>query len=240
MNEKTYLTHYLKNRKKWDGGNIEADNWKEAEDKVDAIKNSLAVDGELVEDLVEKYLGEDRESSIKSKQAQFKSMGFKFHPKWEEFVKKNYQIIKKEEDKIKKYMSSMMSSAQKKYYKSNMEDLLSKVTDLWGSMSESALPAGFEDFGFDVDDTKPAKKDEGVLPDDIQRGSIVKIGKFKWEVFKRTGTYSAWGYKHPSKKRKAYEITSVGKGNFEVWQTGGSGQRLKSKPEVTGKLKKIK
>lgn len=189
---------------------------------------------------LKKYLKEDRESSVKSRQAQFKSMGFKFYPKWEEFVKKNYQIIKKEEDKIKKYMSSMMSSAQKKYYKSNMEDLLSQVTDLWSSMSESALPPGFDDFGFDVDDTPPAKQDKNILPDDIQRGSIVKIGKFKWEVFKRTGTYSAWGYKYPSKKRKAYEIVSTGNGEFEVWQTGGSGQRLKNKPEVKGKLKKIK
>lgn len=103
---------------------------------------------------------------------------------------------------------------------------------------ESALPAGFDGFGFDTDDeTFVPKKDLNKLPDSVQRDVVVKIGKFKWLVFRRVTDYTAWAYKHPSAKRKAYEISSIGKGNFEVWQTGGSGQKLKSKPEETGKIK---
>jgi hypothetical protein len=101
-------------------------------------------------------------------------------------------------------------------------------------IKESALPPGFD--GFDVDDEPAKTKDNNKLPNDIQRGTIVKI-RSKWEVFKRVSDYTAWVYKYPTKKRKAYELVSTGKGNFEVWQTGGSGQRLKDKPEEKGKLK---
>ena len=108
-------------------------------------------------------------------------------------------------------------------------------------INESALPPGFDDFGFDTEEPAPAvKKDKNKLPDDIQRGSVVKIGRFKWEVFRRVSDYTAWAYKSPSAKRKAYEIVSIGNGNFEVWETGGSGQRLKNKPEVKGSLKESK
>jgi hypothetical protein len=103
---------------------------------------------------------------------------------------------------------------------------------------ESALPPGFD--GFDNMDAEPLgvpKVDLNKLPDTVQRDVVVKIGKTKWLVFRRPSDYTAWAYKHPSAKRKGYEIVSIGKGNFEVWQTSGGGDRLKKKPEVTGKIK---
>ena len=106
-------------------------------------------------------------------------------------------------------------------------------------LKESALPPGFEGFG--DDETKSSKNTASLnkidaLPAEVVRGTIVKVKSSKWEVFRRLSDYTAWAYKHPSKKRKAYEIVSIRKGVFEVWQTGGSGQRLKSKPEIVGKM----
>jgi hypothetical protein len=100
----------------------------------------------------------------------------------------------------------------------------------------SSLPPGFD--GFDnVEPLGLPKIDLNKLPDSVQRDTVVKIGKFKWLVFRRATDYTAWAYKHPSAKRKGYEIASAGKGNFEVWQTSGGGERMKNKPEVTGKIK---
>ena len=36
-----------------------------------------------------------------------------------------------------------------------------------------------------------------------------------------------------------YELSCVGGNDFEVWQTGGSGQKLKKKPDAKGKAKKL-
>jgi hypothetical protein len=75
----------------------------------------------------------------------------------------------------------------------------------------------------------------------IDRGSIVKVGKFKWEVFKKVDDYNYWAYKGGTAKKKAYLVNAIDHdGNFEVWQTGGSGQKLKDKPEVSGKMTIIK
>jgi hypothetical protein len=107
-------------------------------------------------------------------------------------------------------------------------------------IKESALPAGFEGFGDDeVQPKGKAKKDPAsvIIPNEVTRDSIVKIKNTKWLVFRRLSDYTCWAYKYPSKKRKLYELVSTGdKNKFEVWNTGGSGQRLKKKPEVTGKL----
>ena len=95
---------------------------------------------------------------------------------------------------------------------------------------------------FDDSEIKPEKEildNKDKVPDEIQRDSIVKVGKFKWLVFRRATDYTVWVYKYPSAKRKGYAINSIGNGKFEVWQTGGSGQRLKSKPEATGNMEII-
>jgi len=84
---------------------------------------------------LKKYIGEGREEAIKSKQSEFKNLGLTFHPKWEDFVKKNMKVIKSEEDKIKKIMNSITGQRnQNKYFKREMKDLLNKMTGLWGAM----------------------------------------------------------------------------------------------------------
>lgn len=69
-----------------------------------------------------------------------------------------------------------------------------------------------------------------------KRGDVVKIGRTKWIIFRPYGSFTALAYKHPSSHRKGYEITAHAPGSYlyEVWETGGSGQRLKDRPEVVG------
>jgi hypothetical protein len=80
-----------------------------------------------------------------------------------------------------------------------------------------------------------------LLLSDAKRGDVVKIGPTKWIIFRPQGTFIAWAYKHPSSHRKLYEIAASGRGSdlYEVWQTGGSAQRLKDKPEIVGQAEII-
>jgi hypothetical protein len=69
-----------------------------------------------------------------------------------------------------------------------------------------------------------------------KRGDIVKVGKTKWIIFRSVGSFVAWAYKHPSSHRKGYNISAHAHDSplYEVWETGGSGQKLHEKPEVVG------
>ena len=71
------------------------------------------------------------------------------------------------------------------------------------------------------------------------RGSIIQIKKSKWEVFRKIDDYTFWVYKVGTKNKKAYELSNVGGNTFEVWETGGSGQKLKDKPFIKGEANEI-
>ena len=71
----------------------------------------------------------------------------------------------------------------------------------------------------------------------LGRGDVVKIGSSKWAVYRKADDFTLWAYKWPSKKNKVYTIRpSEALGDeVEVFETGGSGQRLG--PNIaTGKL----
>lgn len=90
-------------------------------------------------------------------------------------------------------------------------------------------------FGFEPP-TDPEPPRASALLATARRGDVVQVGRTKWIVFSPVGTFQAYAYKHPSAHQKAYmiEATDRESGDFAVWQTGGSGQRLKSEPEVIG------
>lgn len=76
-----------------------------------------------------------REKAIAVMQRDFKKMGLTFHPKWEDFVKKNKSILDKETEKIRKEVSIIANKKLRdKKFQEEMRDMINKVTDLWGSM----------------------------------------------------------------------------------------------------------
>lgn len=106
---------------------------------------------------------------------------------------------------------------------------------------ESALPSGFEDFGFSDDEVNKSKSRKEVAPiKKAERGSIIQIGKTKWIVFRKVSDYTVWVYKYGTKQRKLYEISpATSKEVYGVWQTTGSTKKVSDKPVVTGKPKII-
>ena len=71
--------------------------------------------------------------------------------------------------------------------------------------------------------------------EDINVSDVVKIGKFKWEIFRKWGDYQFSAYKYNTAKRKIYIIEYNGK-KWEVWEVNGMGEKIHNKPVVTGKL----
>ena len=104
-------------------------------------------------------------------------------------------------------------------------------------VAEASLPPGFEGFSdSEIDPEIEILKTNDSIPNEVQRDTIVKIKNTKWLVFRRYSDYTVWVYKYPSAKRKGYELVSIGNRKYEVWQTSGAGERVKSKPDVSGNL----
>ena len=73
-----------------------------------------------------------------------------------------------------------------------------------------------------------------------KRGDIFKVGRGRWLVFRARDDYSATVYKHGTARRNVYEMVVADRdGTVEVWQIGGSGQRVKPSPTVRGKASKV-
>jgi hypothetical protein len=75
--------------------------------------------------------------------------------------------------------------------------------------------------------------------EDINVSDVVKIGKFKWEIFRKWGDYQFSAYKYNTAKRKLYIIEYDGN-KWEVWEVNGMGEKIHNKPVVTGKLTMVK
>jgi len=93
---------------------------------------------------------------------------------------------------------------------------------------------------FDVDalfGEQPEREPVREIPKlNAKRGDIFKVGRSRWLVFRSRDDYSALVYKHGTAQRNAYEMVTVdGDGGVEVWQIGGSGQRIKPRATAAGK-----
>lgn len=102
-------------------------------------------------DLIEKYLGEGRKEENIIKKREFEKMGLKFHPKWDDFIRKNQKIIEKEVEKLKNPSFVIADKKRRdKKFKDEMRDLKNKLTDLWSSvknMNESRKDVAKDMYG---------------------------------------------------------------------------------------------
>lgn len=75
---------------------------------------------------------------------------------------------------------------------------------------------------------------------EVKRGDILKVGRTKWLIFRVIGSMQAWVYKHPSARKKQYElrIRAHGSDEVEVFEMGGSGQQI-GPVLVTGEVELI-
>jgi len=101
---------------------------------------------------------------------------------------------------------------------------------------EGNLPAGFEGFGDDDVNNFTKDKYKG-FSSSLKSGSVVKFGKSVWSVIKKEDDANLIVIKKGTKGKKLYKLSNVGYGDYEVWQIGGSGQKIGSRPVEFGKIK---
>jgi len=93
-----------------------------------------------------------------------------------------------------------------------------------------SLPPGFSGFDDEPDDVSDAPPLRGAL-----RGDVVRVGRTKWLVFRVEDEHNVLVTKHGTSGRKMYKVSDTGSGG-EVWQIGGSGQRLGIRPTASGPI----
>ena len=108
-----------------------------------------------------------------------------------------------------------------------------------GWLQNPGLPLGFE--GFEGFDQGGVDADAEAL-DGVTRGAVLRVGRSKWTAVHDAHTYVVpLVYKHGTSGRNMYSLTMAGRGDGtgEVWQIGGSGQRISDAPAAVGLVRAV-
>ncbi len=74
---------------------------------------------------------------------------------------------------------------------------------------------------------------------DIEVDDIIKVGKFKWKVFRKEDDYTYSVYKFGTKGRKMYKLVKGLGSKWSVSLMSGGGQIIGDKPVTSGTIKTI-